>query len=319
MDEEESGLELCFAHADILYLYYWDSVEEEFVDITYKDFNYLGFWDGSSLVSADLTGDSTEDVAYCIEGGGAGGSVPAPRILIVYDWESDTAPYTMKWAAVHYDSDLAAGELAGTKMVGYSFGSYADDEADIPALLVEPAGVTKEFPCEEEGIADAGNLRCGVFADWDEGVSGADAFVLPSEVQCLAWNDEGEMLLDWPTDAYLGSELNSSISPTALGDLDDYGYSDVLFCTELSGDYSLLAYNSDGDILDNLDFPITLPEGVSALGGFSIADIDRDGNIEIVFGTTDGLLHCWEFGTCSTGYAPWVQFQHDYGRTGVLE
>ena len=95
--------------------------------------------------------------------------------------------------------------------------------------------------------------------------------------------------------------------------------SDVLFSTKLSGVYSLLAYGSDGDPLDNLDFPIALPDGVAALGGFSIADIDQDGNIEIVFGTTDGLLHCWELGSCTRGYAPWVQFQHDNGRTGVLE
>jgi hypothetical protein len=41
--------------------------------------------------------------------------------------------------------------------------------------------------------------------------------------------------------------------------------------------------------------------------------------VELVFGTSDGCLHCWELGSCSTGYAPWCQFQHDDGRTGVLE
>ncbi|MCK5115896.1 MAG: hypothetical protein KAR44_04805 [Candidatus Aegiribacteria sp.] len=317
MDEEESGLELCIAHADILYLYYWSTVTNRFVYITEKDFDYQGFWSGSSLVSTDLTGDSTEDVAYCIGGFSGGVTEPAPRILVVYDWESDTAPYTMKWVEEPYTAYLAAGELAGTKMVGYSFGSYGSDPSSNPGLLVEPDGITQEFLCDR-GSVDAGNLRYGVFADWTV-VEGADAFVLPSEVECLAWNYEGEMILDWPTGEYLGSELNSLISPTALGDLDESGVADVLFCTELSGDYSLLAFNSDGDILDNLDFPIVLPEEVSALGGFSIADIDSDGNIEIVFGTTDGLLHCWEFGTCSTGYAPWVQFQHDDGRTGALE
>ncbi len=131
--------------------------------------------------------------------------------------------------------------------------------------------------------------------------------------------DAPTKLSGWPTDGYSGSVYGSLISPTALGDLDGLDDSDVLFSTKLSGVYSLLAYGSDGEALSNLDFPITLPNGVSALGGFSIADIDRDGNIEIVFGTSDGLLHCWELGDCSTGYAPWVQFQHDHGRTGVLE
>ena len=143
--------------------------------------------------------------------------------------------------------------------------------------------------------------------------------MLPSEVECLAWNKLGQILADWPTGEYFGSELNSFISPTALGDLDGLDDSDVLFSTKLSGVYSLLAYGSDGEALDNLDFPIALPDGVAAQGGFSIADIDRDDYIEIVFGTSDGLLHCWELGECSTGYAPWGQFQHDHGRTGVLE
>jgi len=45
----------------------------------------------------------------------------------------------------------------------------------------------------------------------------------------------------------------------------------------------------------------------------------RDGYEEILFGTNDGFLHCWQLGSCSTGYDPWPQFQHDLGRSGVLE
>jgi hypothetical protein len=87
----------------------------------------------------------------------------------------------------------------------------------------------------------------------------------------------------------------------------------LLSATALAGQAS----QTTGDYLTG--FPIILPQEVSALGGFAIADIDRDGSVEVVFGTSDGLLHCWELGSCSTGYAPWPQFQHDQGRTGVLE
>ena len=310
------GLELCIGSTDSLYLFYWDTYEEEFVDITSKDFDYSGNRIGNSLVCSDLTGDSYEDVAYCI------GSIalepgPVARTLVVYDWESEKIPYTETWDVLPYDAYLAAGELASTKMVGYSFGSY-DYLSDDPAMLVEFNGTTQVYDCDD-GDTNAGSLLCGVFADWDEGVSGADAFVLPSEVECLAWNYEGAELSGWPTDVYSDPELNSSISPTALGDLDGDGVADVLFSTELSGVYSILGYGSDGYSLGNIDFPIALPDGVAALGGFSIANIDRDDNIEIVFGTTDGLLHCWELGECSRDYAPWVQFQHDHGRRGVLE
>jgi hypothetical protein len=79
------------------------------------------------------------------------------------------------------------------------------------------------------------------------------------------------------------------------------------------------AFNSLGDLITTLGFPISLPGGVDALGGFAIGDIDRDSKVEIIFGTSDGYLHCWELGACSTGYAPWTQFKHDNRRSGVLE
>ncbi len=81
----------------------------------------------------------------------------------------------------------------------------------------------------------------------------------------------------------------------------------------------MLGIDSCGDPLSYVGFSYIHPDGITSFGGFSIADIDRDDTIEIVFGTSDGKLHCWELGTCATGYAPWAQFQHDVGRTGVLE
>ncbi|MBN2858701.1 MAG: hypothetical protein JXK93_00385, partial [Sphaerochaetaceae bacterium] len=308
------GLELCAADGACIALYYWHSTREEFIYIEDEDLQSSGLWSGVSLACADLTGNSYEEVAYSYNSLGVS---TVDRYIDIYDWSSDSVAYSNNWNVSPYVSYVAAGELAGRKEVGYSFGSYVSGSSD-PAMLVEFNGSIQVYDCDE-GDTSAGSLLCGVFADWDPLVTGADAFVLPSEMQCLAWNDEGEMLDNWPTEVYSGSVYGSPTSPTALGDLDDVDDSDALFVTLLSGDYSLLAYGSDGEILDNLDFPIVLPEEVSALGGFSIADIDRDGCIEIVFGTSDGLLHCWELGDCSTGYAPWVQFQHDCGRTGVLE
>lgn len=161
-----------------------------------------------------------------------------------------------------------------------------------------------------------------MFADWLEFPEGPDAFILPSERQCMAWDVDGLAFgIDaFPTDEFTGASEGSALSPTALGNLDGTGDDDVLFSTILNGDWALLAYNSDGYPLSTtLDFPYTLPEEVTATGGFAIGDLDRDSKVEIVFGTDDGLLHCWEFGSCATGYAPWTQFQHDSGRSGVLE
>jgi hypothetical protein len=133
----------------------------------------------------------------------------------------------------------------------------------------------------------------------------------------LAWNNQGIALDGWAAGSYPGADYASSISPTALGDLDDSGLADVLFCTKLDGIYQVMAFNHEGDNLAG--FHVTLPDNVSALGGFAVGDIDRDGTIEIVFGTSDGLLHCWELGPCTAGYTPWPQFQQNEGRTGTLE
>ena len=127
--------------------------------------------------------------------------------------------------------------------------------------------------------------------------------------------------LIWTTNSeFEGASIGSPTGPTALGDLNGDGEADVLFGTMLSEDWNLLGLGSDGEYLESgLDFPYILPEEVTADGGIAIGDIDRDGTVEILFGTNDGFLHCWQLETCSTGYVPWPQFQHDAGRSGVLE
>ncbi|MCK5842777.1 MAG: VCBS repeat-containing protein, partial [Candidatus Sabulitectum sp.] len=202
--------------------------------------------------------------------------------------------------------------------IGYP-ARYFHSSADDPAQIIEPGEAIEVVSCSNVDVLRTVQLIQGVFADWDSYVSGADTYVLPSERQCMGWDVDGEKLDNFPT-AFPAASMGSLNSPASLGDLNGDGEADVLLSTELSGDYNLLAYDSDGYPLDNsLSFPYTLPGDVSATGGFAIADIDRDGKVEIIFGASDGLLHCWELGTCATGYAPWTQYQHDAGRTGVLE
>jgi hypothetical protein len=312
-----SGLELCTAYEDVLKLYYWNSTSEEFSYIGMKDFSLSPFRSAYSVSCADMNDDSYDDVVFCCGCDNESGPPDHYQNLIVYDWVGETNISYDQWTQTRGDVHPAAGELDETAVVGYPFMSY-DPSSGYPAVLLEPDG-TFEAECDTGTVA-AGNLRFGVFADWAPGVTGADAFVLPSETECLAWNDEGDRYSAyWPTGEYSGAVLNKQISPTALGDLNDADYSDVIFSTWLSDGWEVLAYDYEGDPLDDPDFPIALPDDVSALGGFTIADIDRDGSVEVVFGTSDGLLHCWELDSCTTGYAPWPQFQHDCSRTGVLE
>ncbi|MCK5037233.1 MAG: hypothetical protein KAS73_15155 [Candidatus Sabulitectum sp.] len=308
-----TDLELCIADGEDLHLYKWDDSIDKFVEEETKRFSSLIGRDEGSICCADLGESSYEDVVYCTTGLNS----PTPYAdLTVYDWENSELLIYKTWSRAVYNVYPAVGELAGTKLVGLPFGAYTE-RTQFPAVLVEPDG-TFEADCAKSEY-DAKEIRYGVYADWDPFVSGPDAFILPSERQCFAWDIDGDAVAGFATAEYQGASLGSQISPTALGDLNNSGESNVLFCTLLSGVTNLLAFDSGGDLLTALGFPIALPDGVVALKGFAIADIDRDDNIEIVFGTSDGKLHCWELGSCATGYAPWPQFQHDYGRTGVLD
>lgn len=239
--------------------------------------------------------------------------------MLVYDWDGSATLHTETWNGNTDAVYPAAGLLNDIPVVGYPFSSYDEPHNEDPAVLIEPDGTLEEY-CAR-GDCSANSLRYGVFADWNPSPSapGPDTFILPSEMQPLAWDINGDAFGNWPPDEYAEGSIGSNISPTSLGNLDNSGFDDVLFATLLDGNCTILAYDSDAEPPDGLDFPITLPDNVLSYGGFSIADIDRDGTVELVFGTSDGCLHCWELGSCSSGYAPWCQFQHDDGRTGVLE
>ena len=308
-----SNLEFCVVtDPEILELYHWDAVNDEFDYITSKTLTLGQGAYPTSISCADLIGtDGYDDVIY-----GSAIWTQAPSYqesnLIVLDWGDVNNPFTATWDDVCANVSPAAGELAGRRMVGYPLKTY-DYQAtgEYPAGLLEPSG-TIDVNCAK-GNTDADRLMYGVFADWLALPLGADTFILPSEMQCLAWNYQGLALDGFPTGRYSGASIGSMISPTALGNLDASANADVLF----SANGILYAIDSDGN--DLTDFPITLPDGIGAIGGFAIADIDRDDKVEVVFGTSDGYLHVWEFGACATGYAPWTQFQHDAGRTGVLD
>jgi hypothetical protein len=312
MSSSYTGLELCIAKNENLYLYNWDSVNDVFVHKITKTFSFNPPRYSSYLSCADLGGTTSEDVVYCFGNPDLGNEIKG---FLVYNWDGSSTLYDKTWSGTPQSICPAAGKLGGIEMVGYSFGMYEHENSN-PAIIIEPA-VALEAECAE-GTCDADNLKYGVFADW-AAVPGADTFVLPSEMQCLAWENDGDAFGSWPTAEYQNNELSSPVSPAALGNLDNSGYADVLFSTRLDGICTILAYDNDSYFPDNSDFPITLPDEVTSYGGFSIGDIDRDGTIEIVFGTSDGSLHCWELGSCTTGYTPWPQFQHDDGRTGVLE
>ena len=312
-----TGLELCAATKSGRYLkvFYWENNQMNL--IATKDMGYTDIRFPISLTINDLSSSLYDDVGYLY--GGSDGVLfsPEKRSVLVYNWSSSTEIYWETWDEfAKPNSTLSAGDLAGKASVGYSSGAY--DSSGNPALIIEPYESTPEISCSNTNVSNTNSINYGVIADWNSLVPGTDTYVLPSTKQCMAWNVDGDRFADFPTSEF-GGDTESAISPTALGNLDGALNDDVLFATQVYDDWTLIGLNSEREELSSIGFPYILPEGVSAGGGFAVGDIDRDGKVEIVFGTNDGFLHCWELGTSVTGYAPWPQYQHDSGRSGALE
>ncbi len=316
------GLEMVVANHDTLILYSWDQSEQEFsvlksLILDFDDSPYC-----VAILCSDINDDGYgETIYYCRFDGGSPGHDPFHAIT-VYDWVADSILSEREWDEGGQNVIPCAGILGGNAEIGFPMGGYdplSAKEDSVPAQLLDPLSVDSIL-CEK-GLVASGGVIFGLFADWRELVPGMDAFIVPAENQCLAWNVDGYPFPvgNWPItydDAYEYS--TSGISPPALGDLDNDGIADVISSTLRGENGLIVGLDYRGDPLISQDFPFTLPEGVEVSSGFSIADIDRDGKVEIVFGTDDGLLHCWELGSCSVGYAPWPQHRHDAGRSGVL-
>ncbi|MCD6588961.1 MAG: hypothetical protein J7K88_10480 [Candidatus Fermentibacteraceae bacterium] len=310
-----TGLELCVAYGNTIGLYGLSNGSITALDT--KNFGYQYTRNPKSLLCANLGGSHTYmDIAY-LSGTHASDPGPPPGTGIeVYNWSTSRTLYSNTWNEFAVTVALSAGSLSGIESVGYPGKAYSDS-TDIPAQLIEPGEQTGEVDCDDQDMLPVSNLLCGVITDWTA-TTGNDIYVLPSERQCMAWEVDGESFSGFPTAEFSGASQGNSVSPVTLGNLDGTGYAEVVFNTELNDACAVDAINSSGNELASLGFPFVFPDGVSTYGGFSVADLDRDGNVEVVFGTNDGLLHCWEFGSCTTGYAPWPMYQHDCGRSGAL-
>ncbi len=240
--------------------------------------------------------------------------------LFVYHFDTGGFDSTL-WPVQNWRTIPAVGSLpANGQRVALSSGENDDGQnapdEKLPALLVDTDDLTVQQACEFSP-EPSGNILCCIMADWTAPFGEADRILANAENQCFGWYANGDEYPPYPL--YYGDEHAGSARPPfpALGELDNedlFENADLLVATR---EGSIMAYSSTGDLLDEyLSFPYTLPSSV--YGGFAVADIDRDGTVEVVFGTMDNYLHVWELGACPEGYAPWPQCQHDAARTGVL-
>ena len=225
----------------------------------------------------------------------------------VYNYTSGTIVDSAVWEDELFWAIPAVGELAGNTRIAVSRRLASSDFS--PVYILDTS-LSLHDTCTVEAGDQAEQVLCCIMADWTTTTTGLDRILAPAENQCFCWDDDG--FHQWSP---LYSETDTYRPPfPALGNLDNTDDPDVIVATRTG---LVSAYDETGTQLLGMGFPYTLP--ASVCGGFVIADIDNDEKVEVVFGTTDNYLHVWELGSCTEGYAPWPQCQHDAGRTGVLE
>ncbi|MDH4223590.1 MAG: T9SS type A sorting domain-containing protein, partial [candidate division Zixibacteria bacterium] len=108
-----------------------------------------------------------------------------------------------------------------------------------------------------------------------------DVIVLSGSGEIYVWDIDGNILAGFPV--YAGDIY----SAPALGDIDDDGYLEIIFC----GDNKLYAYNYNGTPATN--FPVII-ERVESIGSITsapiLADLNGDGKTEIIFGSKDNRI-----------------------------
>ena len=221
--------------------------------------------------------------------------------------DSYTQPEAAQTAGIHAIGDIAgaADQIALSRQRTGSNGQ---------AWVFDADDLSSHLTCSQPSNP-SNYIQCCVLADWRSDVPGLDRIIAPAENQCMAWNQVGEIVSGWDN-TYELLETSIVVPMPALANLvseSGFQISEVIVGTK---DGWVNAFDAIHEAVYSLGFPYQLPSEV--VGGFVAADIDLDGKLELVFGTMDNYLHVWKLGSCSVGYAPWPQTQHDAQRTGAL-
>ncbi len=148
--------------------------------------------------------------------------------------------------------------------------------------LVSLASLASRYPAESNELSftpAVGDLG---------GLAGAEIVTVSPDGKLYVWNRDRSLAFGFPKEFEGGIDL----SP-ALADLDHDGYREILVVVKNpSGGLNLRAFYGNG--IEAPGYPISLAFVPSS--PLTAADVDKDGLVEIIGGSSDGQLHIWRAG-----------------------
>ncbi len=153
--------------------------------------------------------------------------------------------------------------------------------------------------------------------------------VLCGRTHIYVWNQDGSTKQGWPVSIpNVGWNNLNSIegSGPAIGDIDGDGEQEIVVNGYGNGHWYIYAFNPNGTVVDG--FPYIEQAGFDATSTPVIADLDKDGNVEICsYGQshedpyyTHLRVVVYDVGTpYDSSRMDWPMFQHDSQRTGCFE
>jgi uncharacterized membrane protein len=147
--------------------------------------------------------------------------------------------------------------------------------------------------------------------------------------------DDGSVIWQWQIDG-AKSESNRVLSSPALCNINSDDELEVVvgsdngkvYCfdgdpSDGNNDGDEFTYSGEGSTFDLLwEFDSHQNEGTGKIGVSSpvVADIDKDGQLEVIIGDTEGTLWCISAGgTASRGQRDWTMFHYDLNNSGFYD
>ena len=269
-------------------------------------------WSRCSPALCDLDGDGAKDIIFGTKNGTLGWR------LIALKYDGSDVPGFPYIASGGVDNSPAVADLNGDgvmEIVFYDFNKnlhvVQEDGTSYPGFPVNFNIGSNMTPAPSVAL---GNLDEDPDLEimWVANRTG-DLSTLMAVDTDIDGGLSGVMMSGWPVDV-----PGSSEGSPVLGDIDGDGAVDVLYGIGGGSEdapNNLYAIDQDGNAIEG--FPITLNGPL--MPSPVICDLDHDGDVDIVYGGWDMVVHVWDMPSAYDRMnVPWPTFRGNMRRDGVF-